>query len=344
MATITFNPKQVNKRLLSVLQDRARDVLVSRFGLGADTERKTLEAIGEKYGITRERVRQIENYAIASIKKSDIYRKEEAVMKELREIVLSLGGIVCEEDLLKHISANESIQNHVNFILVLGDFFRREKENENFRHRWIVDEEVSKKVHESLQKLYESLSDKDLIPEGDMVASFLEYLKDISDRYKNEEVIKRWLSISKTIKRNPLGEWGVTDSPNVSARGIRDYAFLVIRKHGSPMHFTEVAKAILGVFGKKAHTATCHNELIKDDRFVLVGRGLYALTEWGYEKGVVRDVIKKILKKEGALTKDEIIEKVLKERHVKENTILVNLQNPKFFKRDTKGRYAAMAA
>ncbi|OHA85099.1 MAG: hypothetical protein A2591_02085 [Candidatus Yonathbacteria bacterium RIFOXYD1_FULL_52_36] len=341
MAVISFNPKQVNKRLLAVLSDRARDIVVSRFGLGTDTERKTLEAIGAKYKITRERVRQIENYALATIKKSDVYQKEEGTMKELREIVVSLGGIVCEEDLLNHISSNEGVQNHINFLLVLGDFFKREKEDTQFKHRWIVDDEVANRVHESLKKLYENLSDKDLIPEGEMVSSFLDYLKDISDRYKNEEVIKRWLSISKTIKRNPLGEWGVSSSPNVSARGIRDYAFLVMRRHGSPMHFTEVASGILDIFGKKAHTATCHNELIKDERFVLVGRGLYALKEWGYEKGVVRDVIKNILKEDGPLTKEEIVAKVLNERHVKENTILVNLQNPSYFKRDTKGRYVA---
>ncbi len=121
---------------------------------------------------------------------------------------------------------------------------------------------------------------------------------------------------------------------------MRDYAFLVIRKHGSPIHFREVASQITKIFKKKAHVATTHNELIKDSRFVLVGRGLYALAEWGYMSGVVRDVIKKIVAKHGPLTKEEIIEKVLKERYVKENTILVNLQNQKHFKKDKEGRYA----
>jgi len=120
---------------------------------------------------------------------------------------------------------------------------------------------------------------------------------------------------------------------------MRDYAFLVIRRHGSPMHFTEVARAIYEVFGKRAHTATCHNELIKDKRFVLVGRGLYALTEWGYEGGVVKDVIKKVLKKYGPLHRDEVIDKVLKERYVKTNTIIVNLQDRNVFGRDKEGRY-----
>jgi hypothetical protein len=46
-----------------------------------------------------------------------------------------------------------------------------------------------------------------------------------------------------------------------------------------------------------------------------------------------------VLEKSGPLTKEEIVGKVLKERYVKENTILVNLQNPKYFKKDKDGRY-----
>ena len=158
--------------------------------------------------------------------------------------------------------------------------------------------------------------------------------------YKKEEVIKRWLSLSKSVGKNPLGEWGKMSSSNIKAKGMRDYAFLVIRRHGSPIHFREVAKLISELFNKKAHVATTHNELIKDPRFVLVGRGLYALSEWGYAAGVVKDVIKAILVKNGPLTKEKIIEKVLKERYVKENTIMVNLQNPKFFKKMKDGKYA----
>jgi thioredoxin reductase len=105
------------------------------------------------------------------------------------------------------------------------------------------------------------------------------------------------------------------------------------------MHFKEVADAISKTFGKKIHYATCHNELIKDPRFVLVGRGMYALTEWGYKAGIAREVIQDILKREGQLSKDEVVEKVMKERYFKKNTILVNLANPKYFKKNKTGLY-----
>ncbi|OIP66457.1 MAG: hypothetical protein COV32_01260 [Candidatus Yonathbacteria bacterium CG10_big_fil_rev_8_21_14_0_10_43_136] len=340
MSAITFKPKQVVKRLLASLSPRALDMMIKRYGLGESTDRMTLDGIGKSYGITRERVRQIENFALGTIKKSDAFKKESDVFDELNKLVVSLGGVVCEEDFLMHIAKDESTQNHMYFLLVLGDKFKREKEDENFRHRWIVDDKVSMKVHDAIRDLYKTLTHEDLVPESEIIAAFLSHLKDVSEEYKNEEITKRWLALSKMIAKNPLGEWGVTESHNVNARGMRDYAYLIIRKHGSPMHFTEVAKSITQIFDKKAHVATCHNELIKDKRFVLVGRGLYALSSWGYEKGVVKDVIAKVLKKEGPLAKKDIIDRVLKERYVKENTVFVNLQDPKMFKKTKDGKYA----
>lgn len=308
--------------------------------MGKNTERMTLEAIGDQYGITRERVRQIENHSIAAIRKSKQYEETKSVFDELEKLVHSLGGVIVEQDLLDHISKDASVQNHINFLLVIGHPFKKIKEDDDFRHRWYVNEELSNKVHSSLKKVYENLKDEDLIPETEMIKAFMNNVKDMAEEIKDEEIVRRWLSISKKIGKNPLGEWGKSTSPNISTKGMRDYAFLVIRKHGSPIHFKEVAKTISEVFKKKAHIATCHNELIKDPRFVLVGRGLYALSEWGYMSGVVKDVIKKILEKHGPQTKEEIIDKVMKERYVKENTIAVNLQNPKYFRKDKSGKYA----
>lgn len=337
--SLSFKPKEITKRLMSVLSKRGQDVLISRYGLGPKALKFTLDAIGKKYAITRERVRQIENHSLLAIRKSKVYKDLEPVFTELKEAILNFGGIVSESDLLKHLSKDLSIQNYFYFLLVIGEEFKREKADEEFKHHWHVDQKLAEKIKAALRKLYSKLSDDELMVEGDLVNSFLEEVKELNEKYKNEEVIRRWLSISHKIGKNPLGEWGRTSSSNVNAKGMRDYAFLVIRKHGSPIHFKEVAKAITLYFNKKAHVATTHNELIKDPRFVLVGRGLYALSEWGYISGVVKDVIKKILEKEGPLPKDKIIEKVLKERYVKENTILVNLQNPKYFKKDKEGRY-----
>jgi hypothetical protein len=342
MAALQIKPKQVVKRLIAVLPPRSREVISARYGLNS-VEPMTLEAIGKKYGITRERVRQIENHALANIRKSDVFKKEKEGFTELENYLHSLGGVVSEKDLLDSIGKEDQItKNHILLLLEIGETFIKEKEDDMFHHRWHVDPELARRVHESLRKLYKNLNSEDLVPESDMITSFLENLKEVSERYKNEEVLRRWLSMTKTMGKNPLGEWGLTASPNIKAKGMRDYAFLVIRRHGSPIHFREVARLITDLFGKKAHVATTHNELIKDPRFVLVGRGLYALSEWGYMSGVVRDVIKHVIEKNGPLSKDEVIEKVMKERYVKPNTIIVNLQNQKYFKKDREGKYSVV--
>jgi hypothetical protein len=336
---VNFKPKQTTKKLISALSPRSRDVIIKRYGLDKDSKMMTLDAIGKTYGITRERVRQIENHALGVIRKSEQYKEEKPTFDEVENIIHDLGGIVSEQDLLDFVSNNPLIQNHVNFILVVGHPFVKAKEDSDFKHRWFIDNNLSEKVHNSLKKLYSNLKNDDLLSEPDIIKLFLEQLEDVSEKYKREEIAKRWLLLSKKINKNPLGEWGKSESSNITTKGMRDYAYLIIRKHGSPIHFREVAKAITDVFKIKAHVATCHNELIKDPRFVLVGRGLYALSEWGYMSGVVKDVIKKIIDKNGPMTKLEIVEKLMKERYVKENTIIINLQNPKYFRKNKEDKY-----
>ncbi|MCA9354594.1 MAG: hypothetical protein KC877_03695, partial [Candidatus Kaiserbacteria bacterium] len=330
---ISFKPKQITKALLEVLPERARDVLEKRYGLGKDGDTFTLEAIGQSYGITRERVRQIENYGIQSIQKSEVYKKHYELFIELQKLIDQLGGgLIAEQVLLDELSSDAATRNHLYFLLVVGDPFYKSKENPNYTHRWYTERKVADVVEKALQNVYKSLNRDELVSEHEIINRFRAELADVADAH-NEDVLKRWLQISKQISSNPLGDWGPADSPNVRVKGIRDYAYLAVKRHGSPMHFREVASAINELFGHKAHVATTHNELIKDSRFVLVGRGLYALTEWGYTAGVVKDVLREILATEGPLSREEIIDKVRKERYVKDNTILVNLQDTNLFKK-----------
>lgn len=339
MSKLSYKPKNVTKKILSPLQDRSLDVIINRYGLGNDVERKTLEEIGQKYGITRERVRQIENAALTLIRKSQEFKSEEASFEELKKVIKELGSVIVEEDLLKTLAKDKEGQNHIHLHLVLGDSFTKHKEDDVFKSRWTIDDKLSTLIYSSLENLYSGLTDEELISETEMINRFLDHIKEVSADYRDEELARRWLSMSKKISKNPLGEWGKIDSSNIKTRGIRDYAYLVMRKHGSPMHFKEVATAISDTFKKKTHMATTHNELIKDARFVLVGRGIYALKEWGYKPGIVRDVIKEILIKEGPLSKEDVVDRVMKERYLKKNTILVNLQNPKYFKKNKEGLY-----
>ena len=118
--TISFKPKEVTKHLLTILTKRGQDVLVSRYGLGPKSIRLTLDAIGQKYHITRERVRQIENHSLITIRKSKAYKDAQPIFTELKELIMELGGLVGEQDLLKHLSKDTNTQNHLHFLFVIG--------------------------------------------------------------------------------------------------------------------------------------------------------------------------------------------------------------------------------
>ncbi len=338
---LSFKPKQVAKKLLTGLNDRARDVIVKRYGLEAD-KIMTLEAVGQIYNITRERVRQIEEFTLNTIKKSDSFNDQGAVFAELKTAMENYGGIVHEREFLEHLSSDRDTQNNIHFLLVLGDAFARLKEDDIFHHRWTVDHRLADAVHASLKNLCTRLSADDLLSEQEMVDQFLGSLHQAIRPEQARGSARQWLSLSKEIGQSPTGEWGLVKSPNVKVRGIRDYAYLVLRQETKPMHFSAVAKAITNQFGRKANAATTHNELIKDNRFILVGRGIYALRDWGYRPGVTRDIIRQVLKDKGPLSKDEVVSHVAKERLVKANTILVNLKNPRYFKQDKEGRFVAL--
>lgn len=335
---LSFSPKVISKEFLADLPERSRKVLTFRFGLHVGGERRTLDAIGKEYGITRERIRQIENHGLQTIRQSKAYAKHVKPLEDLKKLLQELGGVLPEHVLVETVAKNTPDRSHVLFILTVGHHFSYKREDAQYHARWHVDRELAEAVERALEQLYTSLELHQLTPEEEFLDLFKKALVNEGVRI-NEDALTRWLSISKKLGKNQLGEWGKTESPHVRIRNTRDFAYLTLKRHGSPMHFTEVARGIESLFTREAHPATTHNELIKDKRFVLVGRGLYALNEWGYNPGVVRDVIQNILEREGSLTKNEIIERVKRERYVKDATVLVNLQNGQFA-RDGSGKYS----
>ncbi len=336
---LSFQPKSISKELLAELPERSRRVLVDRFGLSGKGEERTLDAIGKEYNITRERVRQIENHGIVVVRESDTYEGHSESFDQLKKAIEGLGSVVAEEMLLETISKNDTDKNHLLFLLTVGHSFENRREDTGFRARWFSDKELADSIEKALASLYESIEHSRLTPEDEFITLFSKELRQHNVKNRSEEALRRYLGISKRLGKNPLGEWGRIESPHVRIKNTRDFAYLTLKRHGSPMHFTEVAQGIEKLFKRKTHPATTHNELIKDGRFVLVGRGLYALKEWGYEPGVVRDVIRDIIDKEGPLSREDIIERVKRERYVKDATIAVNLQNGIFTKL-SDGRYA----
>ncbi len=337
-----FDIKKIVAKLVENLSDRSKDIVLSRFGIGKD-DYETLEAIGQRYGITRERVRQIEADALRHIQSPSNEAVYRPIVSALYSFVKSNGGVVEEATLRAQFANNffetkpESIQKYEGatmLFLNLDKGFNRIKEDDNFWPRWSVDT-ASVKNQEGLANhlLAQFKKEKNTVSMDELVNWSKKH-----NAVFNKDTVLAYLSSVKSIAQNSFNEWGLEAWPEVTPRGVKDKAFLVMKRTQKPMHFSEVANQInQASFSKRvALPQTVHNELIKDKRFVLVGRGLYALKDWGYEAGTVKDVIKSVLTSKGPMNRDDLIKAVLAKRMVKPSTIILNLNG---FKKKEDNRY-----
>jgi len=321
---LTLDYKSVCKDLISHLSDREKQVIKRRFGLeGKNVE--TLQAIGDDFGVTRERIRQIEKRAINKIKEKSL-SKHKKIFDVFFSYFKKFNDVVKEEKILKDLGKSQV--HELLFLLSIDGRFFRINEDENFYSLWTT----NKKAWESVKSLL--LNIVNFFKRERKLMS----VKELSVKFKvKENNLCEVLEISRLIGKNKRELYGLREWPEINPKRISDKAYLVFQELKKPLHFTEIAKFI-----ERVNVKSLHNELIKDQRFVLVGRGIYALREWGYFPGDVKDVIFKFLQEEGPLTKEEIFEKIKKQRFVKESTVLINLA--KYFKRENDGKYRIKTA
>lgn len=327
----------VNHVLESIDRDREREIIARRFGL--HDRKETLEQIGDLLGITRERVRQLEKAILIRLKimaedgMDDINTIERKLVQYLHE----MGGVARLSDLTGkvHTSPNERDHAHVAFIAELAPHLTVLSENDHYHHSIAISERHNeKKLRGDVDTIVKAIK-----AHGQPLS-----INDLHSQLNHDhpDQVRALASLSKNLA-HLKDQWGLTRWPTVNPKNIRDKIYVILQDQGKPLHFSDIAGRIKDSDFKRKDVTTqaIHNELIKDKRFVLIGRGIYALQEWGYSKGTVSDIIRDILKKEGApLTRDEIVRRVLKHRQVKETTILLNLQSKPEFKRVAKATYA----
>lgn len=262
-------------------------------------------------------------------------------------------------------------KNYLNFMItkLLHKEFEEINSNRHFKEFYKLKyqsiehfEELAEAISEELKKLKSILRTEEVIDLTKRLETYnlnqeklsTENNIDISKIFKsnlyveNTDIINlhkplySLLKASKRIEQNKFGHWGVHNWREIQPKTINDKIYLVLKNNGKPMHFAEIANKIneINFDGKMANPATVHNELILDDKYVLVGRGIYSLKEWGYQDGTVADVIVEILNESTEpVSRDEIIERVLAKRLVKKATIILSLMNKNKFEK-INGKYS----
>lgn len=328
----------VDEILSTIEQEREKEIITRRFGLF--DRKETLEQIGELLGITRERVRQLEKAILIRLKMSAESNKIASVQafdKKIITILTEMGRVARVQDLADKLSdkPNDALAKaRVAFVAELSPNLAVVNENDNYHQAvGIAEYNNEKGIKANVDEIVKTIRKHG---EPVTVETLHEKLS-----YEHPSHIRALATVSKLLAELE-DYWGLSKWPAVNPKNIRDKIYVVLVSHNKPMHFSEIAEAIKNSDFKRKNVTTqaIHNELIKDDRFVLIGRGIYALDSWGYKQGTVADIITDVLKKsDEPLHRDEIVKRVLKSRQVKETTVLLNLQSKPQFKRVAKATY-----
>lgn len=341
------NASGIMNAITQGLAPREKEVLFGRFGLDKSGKPQTLAALGSRYHVTRERIRQIETGALKLAKKNIAAHGELArILEQVKKFLKDSGGVASKDALLAQVKPliPGITEHHIAVITDASKAFFFFPEEKAFRPFYYLDKKSLSRAQAFIKEWVQALkSRKSHILSGKYAEHLDEFVKRKGLPTAHAANI---LGVSKEIHVNSYGDKGLSAWPEIRPKTIRDRVYLVLKKHGKPLHFRDIARTINEVKfdARLASAPTVHNELIKDPRFVLVGRGLYALTEHGYQPGTAKEVIRRILEKSGPLTPHQIIMAVQNERFFKENTVLVNLQNKQLFARLEDGTYRAKEA
>lgn len=376
----SLNLAEIISHLLSNLNPREQDVLRRRYGL-AGSEKETLESIGRAHKLTRERIRQIENVSVNKIKKNQGSEKLlSKLQKTVGDLLSEHGGVIDKAYLFKILHQLAKLQNvnsesaeyynHLSFLTsrIINDNLEELNDQELFNDLVKLKEQgiehLAEVATEALNKIseaklmvatddlidlilksstYQKHVDKFQAPGNlDFSNQMKEALPDYSDKVWGNRVVYGLIKSIKKLDQNKFGNWGHTAWREVLPKTVNDKIYLVLKNHGKPMYYGDIAKRIteLGFDAKNVNTATTHNELILDDKYVLVGRGMYGLKEWGYQDGTVADVVEAVLKAAARpMAKDELTEAVMKQRLVKQTTVNLALMNKNRFAKNSEGKY-----
>lgn len=332
--------KKLIFEMLDNLNERQRNVIIKRYNLDGGGM-QTLDRIGKQYKITRERVRQIETESVERLKEEIRKYDSDRIFDFIRNVIEENGGLISEDRLVSYLFEDDKekdLQKQIIVLLLdLDDLVQKSKESPSHKKFYFYETrgvDIFEKTLEILEDYFKS-SKKSLDFDSLVELARQSVKKEEPTKFSHNSV-RSYLDVNKVVLENILGEWGHHKWPHINPKSVKDKAYLALKREKRPLHFTEITEKINAFWkGKKpTNHQTVHNELIKDNRFVLIGRGIYALREWGYRPGVVLDVIMEIMKeKGGTMSLEEIVNAVMERRQVKKNTIILNLQNKKVFEK-----------
>ena len=327
--------KQSVNTALQALSKQQRDVVALRFGL--DGKKKwVLQEIADKYSLTRERIRQIQNTALKHLGKDPCVKALATAVDSIEEVLRTCGGVASEERLCLSCEAStKEEKNYVYLLLTIADRFSHSPETDDVEKFWYLDDGSRDRVHGILRHLHDEIGkDKErILTDADLKG----ILATAPHQCPEDHTVIT--DLSKNVYSNYRDEWGSKDHPEIALNTIAGHITVVLRTEGKPLHFAEISDRISKAKGEPCHRESCHNELVRRKEFILVGRGMYALENMGYRPGTIADIIVAILKEQGPMKQADVIDRVKQERLVKDQSIISALNNGATFSQNDSKEY-----
>ncbi len=337
------------KDTLIYCKPKERLVLMRKFWLDGN-KGIPLQRIGKEYNLTRERIRQIESQALMRFRRLIVGNTTYMEVLDKAKEILEQNGWFLEEKLLISKLVNEKLfkfSKQELLLILVSDFdIIYLKRNRLIDKSFYLDnlyEDILTRIALTVEEYFSKRG------KSQETNEFISYMKGLfSKEYSDVAFLNRddfYINLFNSLRAVTTfdGRVWLLSFSDVNPRTIKLKLVHVLRKMKKPLHYQDIPKRIMEIFpGKNIKVNTVHNELVKNgDIFVNMWLGLYGLKEWWFEGGLVKDIIKRIMKRnDRPMGVKELEKEVLKEKMVSHNTVMINLQKHKdIFERVDKGVY-----
>jgi DNA-binding PadR family transcriptional regulator len=328
--------------LMLLLTDKEKIVVTKRYNLDGKG-RVTLEEIGRDFAVTRERIRQIEKNGLSKMQRNVFNTPLKDLNSYVTSVVGESGGLVLTDKVigsLKELAGTKNLHlSGINLAFSLNSDVLSVGNTIHY-HPHLKSTDLSNySVKYMSNKLVQQLKKYGDPKQLDRIHRDLK--TDFTETKFNLLKVKSLIDIDKRLTLVSENKVALKSWRHINPRTLYDKILYILRDEHRPLHFNDIAKKIeeFNFDSKSVNFQAVHNELIRNQDFVLIGRGIYALKEWGYTKGTVSDVIDRILKEHKSLDQDQIVSLVLKKRQVKPITVSLALKNTNRFVRTGRRHY-----
>ncbi len=283
--------------------DRTKEVIQRRYGL-VSGEKETLEEIGTKYGLTRERIRQIQVKAKKRLNHLTNLSKK-PIINIVEDLIRNNGWIISDVEADKLIPTvfrglNFDGSSLLDLLKDLG---------------WIQNHEIGDVLYYSpkfgkvllgnlMDSIIKILKKKQLPLRIDEIIEEHEELKKINiENFNATNFVLRSCHIDPRIEEKVSGRYGLYIQSNRTMNLWVPLMVQVLETEETPLHFTEISEKVNDLLLDTSHKLDqrrAHAILVQKNIFAHVGiRGMYGLTSWGLRKESTTELVTEYIKSAG---------------------------------------------